>query len=147
VTSAEYKRQWYQKNREKILAKYRLRNKTAKAEYDKKRREIKGDELRAYDRERAKTPERKATKREWSRRRNMTLKQATPNWLSELDKLFIKEIYHLAVLRSEALGIEFDVDHIVPLHGKTVCGLHVPSNLQLLPRSQNITKKNYFELV
>lgn len=147
MTSAEYQRQWYLKNRDKILAKSKLRDKAAKAEYDKKRRQAKAEELREYDRIRSQKPERKAIKREWSRRRNMTLKQATPNWLSEFDKLFIKEIYHLAVLRSEALGIEFDVDHIVPLHGKTVCGLHVPSNLQLLPRSQNITKKNHFELV
>lgn len=147
MTSAEYKRQWYLKNKERLLEKARQRDKTAKAAYDKQRRLLKGDELRAYDKIRAKTPERKAIKREWSRRRNMTLKQATPNWLSELDRLFIKEIYHLAVLRSEELGIDFDVDHIVPLHGKTVCGLHVPSNLQLLPRSQNISKKNHFELV
>lgn len=122
-------------------------SKIDKAEYDRKRREKIGDRLRAHDRERNKLPHRKAQKREHTRKRVMTLKQATPSWLSELDRLVIKEIYHLAVLRSEALGVDFDVDHIIPLHGATVSGLHVPSNLQLLPRSQNIRKKNYFELI
>lgn len=147
MTPAEHKRAWYLRNREKVLAKAALKDKTAKAEYDKERRAIKGDTLRAYDRERAQLPHRKATKREWSRKRHMTVKQATPNWLTELDHLFLKEIYHLAVLRSEATGVDFDVDHIIPLHGKNVSGLHVPSNLQLLPRKQNISKKNHFELV
>ena len=147
MTPAEHKRAWYLRNREKILAKSKTRDKVAKAEYDKQRREDLKEHFKDYDKQRNKLPHRKAQKREHTRKRVMTLKQATPSWLSELDQLIIKEIYHLAVLRSEALGVDFDVDHIIPLHGTTVSGLHVPSNLQLLPRSQNIRKKNYFELI
>lgn len=144
----EYKRLWYLANKERILAK-RLatiteEDRKRKSEYDKERRSLKGDRLREYDRLRSKTAERKALKRNWSRKRQMTLKQATPNWLSELDELFIKEIYHLAVLRSELLGIDYHVDHIMPLHGKHVCGLHTPDNLQLLPASENIKKNNSY---
>lgn len=142
----EYKRQWYLANRERILAERLIttteEDRKRKSEYDKNRRLLKGDSLREYDRLRSKTPERKAVKRNWSRKRQMTIKQATPNWLSELDDLFIKEIYHLAVLRSELLGIDYHVDHIIPLHGKNVCGLHLPNNLQLLPASENIKKNN-----
>lgn len=142
----EHQRNWYLRNRERLLAERDTspEAKAKKAAYDKERRAKKGEALREYDRQRAKQHHRVASKRDWSRKRQMSVRQATPLWLTELDDLFIKEIYSLAVLRSRCLGIKYEVDHIIPLHGKNVCGLHVPSNLQLMESSENLKKRNHY---
>jgi hypothetical protein len=71
--------------------------------------------------------------------RRATKLNATPLWRNEF---YIKEAYHLAKLRSKATKIEHQVDHIVPLRSKLVCGLHNEFNLRVIPKLQNITKGN-----
>lgn len=67
---------------------------------------------------------------------------ATPKWLTEQHFKEMQEWYTLAK-ELQWLSVEkLQVDHIVPLKGKYVCGLHVPWNLQILPKSVNISKGN-----
>ena len=64
-------------------------------------------------------------------------RQACPPWLNKEMLNQIHEIYRLRRQISEATGIVHEVDHIVPLQGGTVCGLHVPWNLRVITKEQN----------
>ena len=71
-------------------------------------------------------------------KRRATKLQAIPSWAN---KEHIDSIYYLASINRKA-GHDVNVDHIVPLQSKLVCGLHCESNLQLLRGSDNMTKGN-----
>ena len=79
-----------------------------------------------------------------SRRRASKL-NAMPNWLSGAHKAHIKRIYKLAATMQDATGLKYHVDHILPLQGEKVCGLHVPWNLQVLRADLNLSKSNRLE--
>lgn len=74
-------------------------------------------------------------------KRRGRLLNATPNWLVEQDFDDIKNFY------IEAQYFGYDVDHIIPLQNKLVCGLHVPSNLQIISHTENVRKNNKYEVV
>ncbi|HKJ63551.1 MAG TPA: zinc ribbon domain-containing protein [Hyphomicrobiales bacterium] len=71
--------------------------------------------------------------------REKHIRQATPPWA---DLPAIADVYRRAAVLAETTGIPHDVDHIVPLRGKSVCGLHVHWNLRPLPASDNRSKGN-----
>lgn len=66
--------------------------------------------------------------------------QKVPKWLTEFDKLKIKCIYSVASMLSRENNEPWHVDHIYPLQGKVVSGLHVPLNLQVIPAIENYRK-------
>lgn len=68
-------------------------------------------------------------------RRRAAQLQRTPEWADQ-DK--IKKIY-------ENCPKGYHVDHIIPLQGKTVSGLHIETNLQYLTPTENLKKGNKFE--
>jgi 5-methylcytosine-specific restriction endonuclease McrA len=55
-------------------------------------------------------------------------------------------MYEQATKLTELTGIPFEVDHIVPLQGKIVSGLHIWNNLQVIPRHINRTKSNKYSI-
>jgi len=83
-----------------------------------------------------------STKNAANARRRASKVGATPNWLTEAQKEEIKNFYWLAQDLKRVTGEVYHVDHIIPLKGENVCGLHVPWNLQVLPASENRKKSN-----
>lgn len=75
---------------------------------------------------------------EYEARRRSAKRSATPRWAN---REIIKMLYQIGKIYRDA-GIPCHVDHIVPLRSRLVCGLHVESNLTLLPARDNIAKSN-----
>lgn len=82
----------------------------------------------------------------WCQLRKISLMQRTPAWLTKDDLWMIEQAYELASLRTKMLGFQWHVDHVIPLRGKQVSGLHVPTNLQVIPWIENQRKNNKFEV-
>jgi hypothetical protein len=67
-----------------------------------------------------------------------------PQWLTSDDRWVMREAYKLAKLRTQLFGFIWEVDHIIPLRGEFVSGLHVPTNLQVIPKTENRSKRNHY---
>ncbi len=116
----------YQTNNKEKVAKYR-------ATWEEKNKEMKVDINRKWrEGNRGYVNADKAT------RRANKLK-ATPTWANNM---VILTYYNLAKRLSTCLGIPHQVDHILPLNGRLVSGLHVENNLQVLPATINLKKGN-----
>lgn len=70
----------------------------------------------------------------------------TPKWVGQEELWLIKEAYELSQLRTKLHGFSWHVDHVIPLQGELVSGLHVPKNLQVIPALENIQKNNRYEI-
>ena len=80
--------------------------------------------------------------KELQQRRRAAKTRQTPKWG---DRAAMIEIYAQARSLTKLTGIEFHVDHVVPLQGRRVRGLHVEHNLQILTKYENQKKLNRFD--
>jgi len=126
--TAEYSRRHYEKNGSKKRASARERYAENKEKERSRMLRYQADNLHIYA---ANAAARRAAKQ-----------QATPPWLTEDHLTMMKIAYQMAELMSERMGIKFHVDHIHPLRGENLCGLHVPWNLQVITEAENIAKGN-----
>jgi hypothetical protein len=118
-------RRYYERNRDSVIARAQARTSEAKQNYRRKHKE--------------RNPE---LYKELVNCRRRRFRLATPCWLTPEDKLEIRIKYRTAIEVSRLTGTRHAVDHIIPLQGESVSGLHVPWNLQVIPQEVNLKKSN-----
>lgn len=74
--------------------------------------------------------------------RSENIRQRTPKWA---DMKAIGAIYEEAAKKRKRTGLEYHVDHIIPLNGYSVSGLHVADNLRVISARDNRAKGNKFD--
>lgn len=149
---------YYAKNKDKVLARMKSpKSREAQRARDRERSKNphrKAQQLRGSTKWRKENPQKrkevcarwnsKATSkalnsRRAAKRRAVQL-QATPIWVNQ----YVVNFFYTCMTYFRTEGIDVHVDHIVPLQGKNVCGLHIHQNLQLLLAPLNHRKSNKF---
>ena len=121
----EAKREYYERNREIVIARANARPLSEKRVGQKAWKERNLLWVRADTKNR--------------RRKH---RQATPPWLTRAQKSEMRELYKIAITMTKTTGERYVVDHIVPLRSELVCGLHVPWNLRVITQEENLKKSN-----
>lgn len=124
-TVKENKRRYYERNKEAVKARASNRPKEDQTKYKRKYKEANPELYRAL-----------------TNARRERFKEATPPWTTKEMKRQIRQKYLEAQDLTKTTGVRYEVDHIIPLINDNVCGLHVPWNMQIIPKSDNLRKSN-----
>ena len=113
--------------------------KTVSAKNKRAYRKLNPDVIRRTDRTEEEKRQRAVDK---SSRRYSRAKQARPKWDKEFTSFVMDEARDLCRKREQITGEKWHVDHVIPLNGEFVSGLHVWNNFQVIPAKQNLLKGN-----
>jgi hypothetical protein len=140
-------KEWYERNKElakERASKWQKENIERKREIRAKWRDANREHHNAYNREYFSNN--KDKRAAYQGKRKAAQLQRTPKWLTESDLRMIEAKYSLAAMLTRETGIIHHVDHIIPLQGKKVSGLHVFSNLRVIPGTDNVKKSNSYQI-
>jgi 5-methylcytosine-specific restriction endonuclease McrA len=135
------RREEYKKNKINILKDkkdYYIKNRENILERNKQNKEV----ISEYNKKYAKQNPQISRLREKEKR---LIKCKSLNLLKDTYREQVKYIYKFVVILQNVLGIKIEIDHIIPIKNKNVCGLHVPWNLQYLLPEENRQKSNQFD--
>ena len=119
------KHEWYLENKESVIARAKVQPPEKKREYRNAWKERNTVMVLADNK---------------ARRRKH--REATPPWITRKQKSEIRALYQIAITMTKTTGEQYVVDHIYPLRSDVVCGLHVPWNLRVITRAENLQKSN-----
>jgi hypothetical protein len=138
-------RQYYEEQREVILARVKQRyidKREYLLKYHKLYREVNKDRVNAGVR--AWSKHNHSRKIAHNNQRKADKINRTPTWLNIVSRVEIECIYAYATALNQ-IGLQYHVDHILPLKGYNVSGLHVSENLQVIPAVENMRKGNRYD--
>jgi hypothetical protein len=141
------KKEWYERNKELTKERARARDLANPEQAAARKAKWRKENLQRHN----------AINREWfannkdkraayQGKRKAAQLQRTPKWLTESDLRMIEAKYSLAAMLTRETGTPYHVDHIIPLQGKKVSGLHVFSNLRVIPGTDNVKKSNSYQI-
>ena len=141
------KKEWYERNKELTKKRARARDLANPEQAAARKAKWRKENLQQHN----------AINREWfannkdkraayQGKRKAAQLQRTPKWLTESDLRMIEAKYSLAAMLTRETGVPHHVDHIIPLQGKKVSGLHVFSNLRVIPGTDNVKKSNRYQI-
>lgn len=134
---------WWSENREEAIAKKRqeyAESPSRAIESARRYRAENPDKTRAsYRSYMDRNPHKISAK---GQKRRAMKRNRIPTWFGELDALVLEEAADLAQHRRAATGVDWHIDHLVPMLAKKASGLHCAANLQVIPAFMNLRKGN-----
>ena len=159
--SSQQKKKYYTDNKERILqrcAEYAMNSKDERAEthakyYNKNKETIlvknalwrKDNKVRMQELVKEWSNNNRDKRNTAAAKSRANKRNRIPDWLSANQKEQIKKTYSIAAWLTKNTGVIYEVDHVVPLHGESVSGLHVPWNLQVITKKDNRKKSNKWQ--